>query len=249
MGKLDGKVAVVNGGNSGIGLATVKSYLREGAKVAITGRRQEALDEIANELSGEFITIKADAGDVGDQKRLIETVVDAYGKIDILFLNAGIAPFAPVAQTSEEVFDSVINTNLKGPYFTVQEAIPHLNQGSVVVFNTSIVDQKGFPNTAAYSISKAGLRGFVRVLASELAPLGVRSVAVAPGPIETPIYGKIGLSETEVQELGAGFAQSVPLGRFGSSEEVAETVTFLSSPDASYINGVEVEVDGGLSQV
>ncbi len=249
MGKLNGKVAVVTGGNSGIGLATVKSYLKEGAKVVLTGRRPEALAEAAQSLEGDFITVVADAGNVSDQKQLIDTVIDKYGKIDILFLNAGIAPFATISETSEDLFDSIINTNLKGPYFTVKEAIPHLNDNGVIVFNMSIVHQKGFPNIAAYSVSKGGLRALVRVLASELAPRGIRTVGVSPGPIETPIYAKTGLEEAEVEELGAGFAQAVPLGRFGTSEEVANTVTFLSSSDASYINGIEIEVDGGLSQV
>ena len=249
MGKLNGKVAIITGANSGIGLATVKSFLKEGAKVVLTGRREEALQEAASQLEGDFITVRADAGVLEDQKRLITTAVEKYGKIDILFLNAGIAPFAPVSETSEDLFDNIMNTNLKGPYFTVKEALSELNDGAVIVFNTSVVNQKGFPNTAAYSVSKGGLRALVRVLANELAPRGIRSVAVSPGPIETPIFGKLGFSEEELDEMGKGFAAAVPLGRFGTADEIAQTVTFLSSPEASFINGVEVEVDGGMSQV
>lgn len=249
MGKLDGKVAVITGGNSGIGLATAKLFLSEGAKVAITGRRQEALDELEGQLTGEFITVKADAASLSDSKILVQTVVDKLGNIDVLFLNAGVAPFAPVTDTTEEFFDNVINTNLKGPYFTVKEAIPFLNENAAIILNTSIANQSGFANMSVYAASKAGLRAIGRVLASELASKGIRTTAVSPGPIDTPIYGKLGLSDDQVQELGAGFASQVPLGRFGSSEEIAKSVLFLASADSSYVNGIELEVDGGMSQV
>ena len=249
MSKLNGKVAVITGANSGIGLATAKLFVQEGAKVVITGRRQEAIQEAANALEGKALAITADAGNLADNQRVIRKTVDTFGNIDILFLNAGIAPFSPVASTGEDLFDQTININLKGPFFTVKEAIPYLNPNAAVIFNTTIAHTKGFPNMGAYVASKAGLRSLARVLSSELSEKGVRVLSVSPGPIETPIYGKSGLPEEQIKSLGEQFASQVPLGRFGSADEIARTVLFLASEDASFINGVEVVVDGGLSQV
>ena len=249
MGKLDGKVALITGGNSGIGLATAKLFVKEGARVVITGRREEALDQAASEIGGDVKTILADAADVSKTKEVVNTTVDTFGKIDILFLNAGVAYFAPISDITEDHFDTQFNINVKGPFFLIKEALPHLNDGAVIVGNTSVVGQKGFDNTSVYSASKAAFRSLSRVLASELRARKIRTVSVAPGPIETPIYGKLGLPQEAVQEMGAGFAQQVPLGRFGSSEELAKSVLFLASEDASFVNGVELEVDGGLSQV
>ncbi|TRX61767.1 glucose 1-dehydrogenase [Fulvivirga sp. M361] len=249
MGKLENKVALITGGNSGIGLATAKLFAQEGAKVVITGRRREALEQAANAISGEVTYILADAANIEEGKLAIQKTVETYGNIDILFLNAGIAPFLPILDITEEHFDDLFDTNVKGPFFTIKEAVPYINEGGVIIGNTSIVGQKGFPGTSVYSATKAALRSLSRVLANELKEKKIRSVSVAPGPIDTPLYGKIGLSEDEVQQMGAGFAQQVPLGRFGSSEELAKTVLFLASNEASFINGVELEVDGGLSQV
>lgn len=249
MSKLKNKVAFITGGNSGIGLATAKLFVQEGAKVVITGRRQEALDEAVAEIGGEVTGILADSTDIAAGDAAIKQTVNIYGNIDILFLNAGIAPFLPISDITEDHFDELFSTNVKGPFFTIKAAIPFLNEGAVIIGNTSIVNQKGFPGTGVYSATKAALRSISRILANELKDKKIRSVSVAPGPIETPIYGKIGLSEEQLNELGAGFAQQVPLGRFGSSEELAKAVLFLASDDASFINGVELEVDGGLSQV
>ncbi len=249
MKKLENKVAVITGANSGIGLATAKLYLREGAKVVLAGRRQEALDEVAETLEGDFITVKADVSIANDNAQLIEKATEKYGKIDILFLNAGIAPVTPTHEIDEAHYDTLFNTNVKGPILATKEALPHINDGGTVLFTNSIVHQKGFDGLGVYSATKGALRAYQRVLTSEVKSRGIRVNSIAPGPIETPIYGKMGLSEEIVDEMGKGFAQQVPLGRFGTSEEIAKTALFLASEDASYINGVELEVDGGLSQI
>ncbi|WP_109831234.1 SDR family NAD(P)-dependent oxidoreductase [Reichenbachiella versicolor] len=249
MTKLNNKVAVITGGNSGIGLATVKLFLAEGAKVVFSGRRQEALDEVSKELSGDFLAVKSDASSVEESAQLIEAAVNKYGKIDILFLNAGIAPLAPISDITPEHFDAVFETNVKGPFFTIKAAIPQLKDGGVIITNTSIVHQKGFEGIGVYSASKGALRSLSRVLANELHTRQIRTVSVAPGPIQTPIYDKMGMPQEQLDEFGASMAQAIPLKRFGVPEEIAKTVLFLASDDASYINGVEFEVDGGLSQV
>lgn len=249
MKRLENKVALITGANSGIGLATAKLFVQEGAKVVITGRRQEALDEAVKEIGGDVTAILADASDITKTKEVVEKTVATYGKIDILFVNAGVAYFLPISEITEEHFDSQFNTNVKGPFFLIKEAIPNMNDGAVIIGNTSIVNQKGFDGTSVYSSTKAAFRSLSRVLASELKERKIRTVSVAPGPIDTPIYGKLGMPEEAVKEMGAGFAASVPLGRFGSADELAKAVLFLASDDASYVNGVELAVDGGLSQV
>lgn len=250
MKKFENKVVVITGGNSGIGLATVKGFLNEGAKVVFSGRRQEALDQVSKELSGEFTSVLADQSKLADNKKLIETAVAAYGKVDVLFANAGVAQFRPSDQIDEDFFDNQFNTNIKGPAFLVKEAIPHLNEGSAIIFNTSIVHQKGFDGAGVYSATKGALRAYARVLTTELAPKGIRVNSIAPGPIGTPIYSKMdGMTEEQVGQMGEAFAANVPLKRFGASEEVAEAVLFLASDNATYVNGIELEVDGGLSQI
>ncbi|WP_299222091.1 glucose 1-dehydrogenase [uncultured Aquimarina sp.] len=249
MNKLKNKVAVITGANSGIGLATAKLYLKEGAKVVVSGRRQEALDEVAKELEGDFITVKADVAKAEDNKRLIQEATNKYGKIDILFLNAGVAPVAPTTDITEEHYNHIFDINVKGPIIATKEALPHINDGGTILFTNSVVHQKGFEGLGIYSASKGALRAYQRVLTSEVKSRGIRVNAIAPGPIETPLYGKMGLPEDVVTEMGKGFAQQVPLGRFGTSEEIAKSALFLASDDASYINGVELEVDGGLSQI
>ena len=249
MSKLTNKVAVITGGNSGIGFETVKLFLEEGAKVVFSGRRQEALNEVSSQLSGEFTAVLSDASNVEDGQRLIETAVEKYGKIDILFLNAGIAPPTPISDITIEHFDSIFDTNVKGPIFTIKAAIPHLNDGSVIISNTSVVHQKGFEGLGIYSASKGALRAITRVLANELKSRNIRSVSVAPGPIATPIYDKMGMPKEAQEEFGKNVVAGVPLGRFGNPEEIAKTVLFLASDDASYITGVEFDVDGGFAQV
>jgi NAD(P)-dependent dehydrogenase (short-subunit alcohol dehydrogenase family) len=249
MGKLENKVALITGGNSGIGLATAKLFAKEGAQVVISGRREAALEEAVKEIGHDAKYVLADAAQVGAAKTAVDAVASLYGKIDILFLNAGVAFFLPISEIDEEHFDTHFNINVKNPFFTVKEALPYLNEGSVIVSNTSIVHHKGFDGSSVYSATKGALRALTRVLASELKSKNIRTVSVAPGPINTPIYAKMGMPEEAVQEMGAGFATQVPLGRFGSDDEVANAVLFLASDEASYVNGVELAIDGGLSQV
>lgn len=247
--KLQNKVAVITGANSGIGLATAKLFLKEGAKVVITGRRQKALDDAAKDLKGDFITVLGDVANTEDNHKIIDETVKKYGKIDVLFLNAGIAPPTSISDIDESHYNEIFDINVKGPILTVQKALPHLNDGGSILFTNSIVHQKGFDNLGVYSASKGALRAYARVLTSEVKDRKIRVNSLAPGPIDTPLYGKMGLPEEQVEEMGKGFAAQVPLKRFGTSEEVAKTALFLSSKDASYINGVEIEIDGGLSQV
>lgn len=249
MSRFKDKVVVVSGGNSGIGLETVKGFLNEGAKVVFSGRRQEALDEVSKELSGEFKAILADQSKPSDNEKLITEAVQAYGKIDVLFVNAGVAFFAPAEQIDENHFDSQFDINIKGPMFLVKNAIPNLKDGANIIFNTSIVHQKGFDGASVYSATKGALRAYARVLTTELASRGIRVNSIAPGPIGTPIYDKMGMPEEAVNEMGQSFAASVPLKRFGEPKEIADSVLFLASDEASYVNGIELSVDGGLSQI
>jgi len=249
MSKFKNKVVVISGGNSGIGLETVKGFLREGAKVVFSGRRQEALDSVSKELSGEFKAVLADQSKPADNQKLINEAVQEYGKIDVLFANAGVAFFAPADQIDEDHFDTQFNINIKGPMFLTKHAIPNLNDGASIIFNTSIVHKKGFEGAAVYSATKGALRSYNKVLTTELAPRNIRVNSVAPGPIGTPIYGKMGMPEEAVEQMGESFAASVPLKRFGEPKEIAEAVLFLASDEASYVNGVELSIDGGLSQI
>jgi NAD(P)-dependent dehydrogenase (short-subunit alcohol dehydrogenase family) len=249
MSKLQNKVAVITGANSGIGLATAKLFLEHGAKVVISGRRADALAEATQGLVGDFITVVADVSNDEDNARLIQESVAKYGKIDILFLNAGVAPVTPTSDITTEHYNYIFDINVKGPMLAVKEALPHINDGGTILFTNSIVHQKGFEGLAVYSASKGALRAYARVLTAEVKDRGIRVNSIAPGPIATPIYNKMGLPEEVVEEMGKGFAAQNPMGRFGTPEEIANTALFLASDDASYINGIEIEVDGGLSQI
>ena len=249
MSSLQGKVAIVTGATSGIGLETAKLYLKEGAKVVLTGRSQEKLNAVETELNGEYLLVPAEASDIAQSKSLIQKTVDTFGKIDILFLNAGVFRMETIDQLTEDIYDEVHKVNVKGPLFTVKEANPHLNEGASIIFNTSVVNVKGFPAMTAYASSKAALRSVTRVLAAEYGSRGIRVNAISPGPINTPIYGKHNVEQTQIDQMASSFPTMVPLGRFGTSEEVAQTALFLASKSSSFITGAEVPVDGGFAQI
>lgn len=247
--KLAGKVAVITGGNSGIGFATAKLFQQEGAKVIITGKRRDAVEKAVQEIGGDAKGYTSNSSDLKDIASLYESIKNEYGKIDVLFVNAGIATFSPIEAVTEESYDSMMNTNLKGLYFNVQKALPLLSSGSSVIFNTSAADQKGFPNTSVYSATKAGVRSLARTLSAELLEKGIRVNSIAPGPIDTPVFEKLGLPEEAIPEVKKQFIASVPMKRIGSSEEVAKGVLFLASDDSSYVAGIDLSVDGGMAKL
>ena len=247
--KLKDKTALITGGNSGIGLATAKEYVAQGATVIITGRNQEALDNAVSEIGGNSYSVQGDVSSPADLDRLFAVIKDKHGKIDILFANAGIAEVAPIEAVSEDFFDRHFDINVKGLFFTIQKALPILNDGGSIILNASIVGTKGFGSFSVYSASKAAVRSLARTLATDLAPRGIRVNAISPGPIETPLYGKLGLAEKQVEEMGAAMVSQVPMARFGHASEIAGAALFLASSDSSYITGVELPVDGGIAQV
>jgi NAD(P)-dependent dehydrogenase (short-subunit alcohol dehydrogenase family) len=246
---LEGKVAVVTGGNSGIGLATAKRLKEEGARVAISGRSQKTLDEAVKTIGNGTVAVQADVARLTDLDKLYAEVSRKLGKIDVLFVNAGVAIFAPLSETSESVFDEQFDINVKGAYFTIQKALPLLNDGASIILNTSVVDSKGGIGTSAYAATKAALRSIARTAAAELVGRGIRVNAVAPGPIVTPILGRSGLPKEALDAFAKEIIEKVPMKRFGQPEEVAGVVAFLASQDASYITGVEINVDGGYGQI
>lgn len=249
MGALEGKVAVITGGSSGIGLATAKLFQQAGAKVAISGRNQNSLDDAVKELGADVLAVRSDVSKLSDLDVLFETVTKNLGRIDVLFANAGIAGFAPVSNVSEEAYDETFDINVKGVFFTIQKAIPSLHDNASIILNTSFVNQAGVPTTSVYAASKAAVRSMARSVASELAGRGIRVNVVSPGPIATPIYGKLGLPKEVVDAFAANIVSQVPLKRFGNPEEVAQTALFLASSASSYVTRVELNVDGGLGQV
>lgn len=249
MSKLTNKIAVVTGGNSGIGLATAQAFINEGATVVITGRNQEKLDSAIKQLGVGAIAIKGDVSNLKDLDTLFATVKEKYGKIDVLFANAGGAKIAPISEVTEEHFDTTFNINVKGLYFTIQKALPLLSDDASVILNASIVSTKGLPGLSVYSATKAAVRSFARTLTSELSERGIRVNVISPGPIETPFYGELGVSEQVVNDFGAEIIKQVPQGRFGKAEEIAGAAVFLASSDSSYITGIELTVDGGMAQV
>lgn len=250
MKRLEGKVAVVTGGNSGIGLATAERFYKEGARVVISGRNQKTLDEAVKQIGGDILAIKADVSKAQDLDKLFKAVSDKFGRIDVLFANAGIYKFVPFASTSEALYDELFEINTKGVYFTIQKALPFLTDGASIIINTSIAGELGVVNGSVYAATKSALRSFTRSLAAELVERGIRVNAVSPGPIETPAgFERTGLSKEAVDEFLKTVIAQVPMKRIGRPEEIAGAVAFLASSDASFMTGSEVTVDGGYAQV
>lgn len=245
--KLKNKTALITGGNSGIGLATAKLFIAEGARVAITGRNQATLEAAAQELGPNAIALQADATDVAATEKAVAEAAARLGKLDILFANAGIPGRTPVGGTKLEAFEQVLRTNITGAFFTVQAAAPHLNDGGSIILTGSVMSEMGSPGSAAYAASKAGLRGMSRVLASEFAPRGIRVNLVSPGATRTPIWDSSAPTPEAKAHLEQRLSGLIPLGRLGEAEEIARTVLFLASDDAVYINGAELFVDGGTN--
>ena len=246
-GKLNNKVAVITGGTTGIGLATAKTYLSEGAKVIITGTNPDTLAKAKEELGDGVEVIASNAASSADVQSLFTTVREKFGPIDVLFLNAGIAKFAPWDMATEDDFDLQFAINVKGPWMAIKYGAPVLNDGASIIATTSVVNRIAMQGAGAYAATKAALAQLVRNAAAELAPRGIRVNAVSPGPIETPIFAKTGMTEAELEEMGTAMASQIPLGRFGKSEEVANLALFLASDEASYVQGQEFAVDGGMT--
>jgi NAD(P)-dependent dehydrogenase (short-subunit alcohol dehydrogenase family) len=247
--KLEGKIALVTGGSSGIGLATAKRFISEGATVVITGRRKEALDEAVKEIGPGVTAIQADAGNLADLDKVYAQIKQQHGRVDVLFANAGGGEFATIDKYTEEHFDKTFGTNVKGVVFTVQKALPLMPDGGTIVLNASIVSVKGMPAFGVYSATKAAVRSFARTWTNELKDRQIRVNVVSPGPIDTPgVTGLVG-GEEEAKQLRTNLASQVPLGRMGHADEIAKAVVFLASDDSSFVAGVELFVDGGMVQV
>jgi len=245
MSNLNGKVAVVTGGNSGIGYETAKKLKSQGAKVVITGRSSERVEKAAQELGVEGIV--ADVKNIPALQDAADQVKAQHGNVDILFVNAGIFAPAPVGSISEEMFDNQMGINFKGAVFTLEKFLPILNDGASVINLSSVNAYTGMPNTAIYAASKAAMNSFTRTAATELAPRKIRVNAVNPGPVQTPIFGKTGMSEEQLNGIAGAFQERIPLKRFGQPAEIANLVAFLASDDASFITGGEYNIDGGIN--
>jgi NAD(P)-dependent dehydrogenase (short-subunit alcohol dehydrogenase family) len=243
--RLQGKTALITGGNSGIGLATARLFVAEGAEVVITGRNRETLDAAAKELGPKALAVQAEMTEPGQAEAAVAAAVEKFGKLDIVFANAGVGGATPVGQTSWEAFDRMIRTNLNSVFFTVQAAAPHLKAGSAVVLNGSVHAVLGVAGASAYAASKAGVRAMSRVLASELAPKGVRVNIVVPGATRTPIWNTRAPTAEAFDALEASMARAIPLGHIGEAEDIAKAVLYLASDDAANVTAAELVVDGG----
>lgn len=247
MKKLENKVALITGGNSGIGLATAKLFAKQGAKVSITGRNKASIDEATSEIANGSIGLVSDVSDLNSITTTYQTVKDTFGKIDVLVLNAGIFIPSPLADYTEEIFDQTSDINFKGVFFSIQKALPYLNDGASIVITASTVAHKGFATTAAYSATKAAVRSLARTFSADLLDRNIRVNVLSPGPIDTPIFGRGGGSKEEIDGMKAHFASSTPLNRLGSAEEMAAGFLYLASDDSKYMIGGELLLDGGAA--
>jgi len=249
MQRFENKTVLVTGGNSGIGLGAAIACAQEGATVIITGRDEAALGRAAEQIGTRTIALRNDAANIADARALATEIAQRGLRLDAIFINAGTARFAPLAAVDEALWDLTFDTNVKGPYFQIQALAPLLNQGSAIVINGSINAHIGMPNSSVYAASKAALISLAKTLSAELLPQGARVNVVSPGPITTPLYGKLGIEAAALDETAAQIRSQVPLGRFGTVEELASTVLHLSAPESGFIVGTEIVVDGGMSQL
>jgi NAD(P)-dependent dehydrogenase (short-subunit alcohol dehydrogenase family) len=247
--KFTGKVVVITGGNSGIGLVTAKRFVEEGAHVVITGRREKELKDAAAFIEKNVTTVTGDVSRLEDLDRLYAVVKEKHGHIDVLFANAGAGTIAPLAVATEAHFDQTFDVNVKGLFFTVQKALPLIKDGGSIILNSSVSNVMGVPGFTAYSASKAAVRSFARGWTMELKDRNIRVNSMSPGPIETPALENTGLTPEQIEQASAAWVSQVPLGRRGKPGEVAATVLFLASDESSYITGVDLAVDGGMAQV
>jgi NAD(P)-dependent dehydrogenase (short-subunit alcohol dehydrogenase family) len=248
--KLAGKTALITGGSSGIGLATAKRFVQEGAHVFITGRRQSELDAAIAQIGTNATSIQGDVSNLGDLDKLFGVIKQQRGTLDIVFANAGTGAFAPLGQITEEHFDKQFNLNVRGLLFTVQKALPLLKDGASIVLNASIVSQTGPPAFSVYSATKAAVRSFARTWSVDLKDRKIRVNAISPGIVPTPSYNSsLGMSREQVDQYVQSSSASIPLGRAGTTDEIAKAVLFLASDDSSYVTGIELFVDGGLAQI
>jgi NAD(P)-dependent dehydrogenase (short-subunit alcohol dehydrogenase family) len=249
MGKLDGKIALVTGGSSGIGLAAAKQFVHEGAYVFITGRRDPELASAVKEIGHDITGVQGDVARPADLDRLLAQIQREKGRLDVLFANAGVARYAPLGKVTEELYDSIFDINVKGLLFTVQKALTLMPDGASIILNASIVGSKGFPANSVYSATKAAVRSFARTWTTELKDRRIRVNAVSPGPIDTPGLNELLSSSEAGQQRAKMITAMVPLGRLGRPDEIAKAVAFLASDDSSYVTGIELFVDGGVAQV
>jgi NAD(P)-dependent dehydrogenase (short-subunit alcohol dehydrogenase family) len=249
MGKLEGKIALITGGNSGIGLATAKQFVNEGAYVFISGRRDRELAAAVKEIGRNVSGVQGDVSNLGDLDRLFAQIKREKGKLDVVFANAGAARFARLGTITEELFDSIFNANVKGLLFTVQKALPLLPDGASIILNSSVVGSKGLSMNSVYSATKAAVRSFARTWTTDLKDRRIRVNAVSPGSIDTPGLSDLLASSQAGDERKKMIITAVPLGRLGAPDEIAKAVVFLASDDSSYITGIELFVDGGFAQV
>ncbi|BBD69704.1 short-chain dehydrogenase/reductase SDR [Nostoc commune NIES-4072] len=249
MKKLEGKIALVTGGNSGIGLATAKKFVAEGAYVYITGRRQVELDAAVEAIGKNVTAVQSDVSNLADLDRLFGTIELELGHLDIIFANAGVGQIAPLGAITEEHFDKTFNVNVKGLLFTVQKALPLLPEGASIILNASITSIKGTPAFSVYSATKAAVRSFARNWILDLRERKIRVNAISPGVVPTPGYDHLGLNDQQLQEFVDNQAVTIPLGRVGTPDEIAKAVVFLASDDSSFVNGIELFVDGGMAQI
>lgn len=248
-GRLEGKTAVITGATTGLGLETARHFLAQGARVIITGQDEKRLAEAAAKLGPRAIPVRADVRSLADLDALAARVKAEFDRLDVLFANAGVGAFAPIEAVDEAFFDQQFDVNVKGLFFTVQKLAPLLGRGASVIFNASTVSGKGAPATSVYYATKAAVRSLARTLAAELAPRGVRVNALSPGLIPTPFLGKTGMNEEQVEGFKQRVAGTVPLGRLGKEEEIAQAAVFLASDESSYITAVDLLVDGGFGSV